>query len=305
MTSGTASPRVEVTPVITNSAAPLPIRAAATPQLTPVNREPETSSPKEPIDLFSPVVSRLRDEEKKLRSAAIALRDEVRKQCSHALGTLDLRERYVRFLRSGKILMQNGSARCRDASANSLSAAKSFWNSSIARAREFSQGATTPENTVVESSPTPAVSEAQTFTISQAAGRLTKLSLRAKILFAQQLSKWEMTHPTPNQVRLWSSMTMAAVAAILALAIISLVPHYAQKSLPSRVLATSSAGKANDANANATKPLEKNMKTKANHPQGSAASQKATRPKPRRSENGDYVAPNTYKYYGNRSQASR
>jgi hypothetical protein len=106
-------------------------------------------------------------------------------------------------------------------------------------------------------------------------------------------------------------MTLSAIVALIALAIVSLVPRYAAKSLPSKILNTNSTLSASEA-APAAAPLpyaDKTAarKTKSTQPaQAKTASTAAATPaKPRRQSNDDYVAPDSYKYYGNGSKTSR
>jgi len=118
----------------------------------------------------------------------------------------------------------------------------------------------------------------------------------------------------------WASMTLSAIAAILALVIVSVVPHYAAKSLPSRLMNTNPSVDANVATpaAAAPAPVQKTaapvrkatiasrQTVAAKSPSGSANSPKtATNPKPKHLVQDDYVAPNTYKYYGTESKSSR
>ena len=116
-------------------------------------------------------------------------------------------------------------------------------------------------------------------------------------------------------------MSMAAIAAVIALVIVSVVPHYAAKSLPSRLLNANPSVNANVAAPVATSPapLQKTVapvrktttvtstqtaeaKTEAVK---AASTKSAVNPKPKHVAQDDYVAPNTYKYYGTGSKASR
>jgi ABC-type lipoprotein release transport system permease subunit len=144
--------------------------------------------------------------------------------------------------------------------------------------------------------------------------------LQAKIITAQQLSAWKIRRErVAIDSRFWASMTMSAIAAVIALVIVSVVPHYAAKSLPSRILNTNPSVDANTAapiNA-APLPVKKSVTpvrktetptaakaTAAKTDLAKADSAKtATNPKAKHA-NDDYVAPNTYKYYGNGSKAS-
>jgi hypothetical protein len=106
-------------------------------------------------------------------------------------------------------------------------------------------------------------------------------------------------------------MTLSAIAAIAALAIVSLVPHYAAKSLPSQIVNTNPSVSANVA-APAAAPLPHADKTAARKTKSAqpvqtktASTAAATPAKPRRQSNDDYVAPDTYKYYGTGTKSSR
>jgi hypothetical protein len=149
---------------------------------------------------------------------------------------------------------------------------------------------------------------------------LAASALQAKIIAAQQLSAWKTRRErVAIDSRFWASMTMSAIAAVIALVIVSVVPHYAAKSLPSRLLNTNPSVDANTTapiNA-APAPVKKTVtpilntatltgaktipaKTDLEKPDSVKS---ATNPKPKH-VNDDYVAPNTYKYYGNGSKAS-
>jgi hypothetical protein len=113
--------------------------------------------------------------------------------------------------------------------------------------------------------------------------------------------------------RFWPSMTMAAIVAIIALVIVSLVPRYAAKSLPSRLMNTNPS-----VNANVSTPVAANpapvhragapvrktatgTQTTAKNNSANANPAEGTNPKPKHVVHDDYVAPNTYKYYGSKS----
>ena len=111
-------------------------------------------------------------------------------------------------------------------------------------------------------------------------------------------------------------MTLSAIAAIIALVIVSVVPHYAAKSLPSRLLNTNPSVDANVAApaAAAPAPVQKtaapvrkaaitSTQAVASKPTlASATTKTSTNPKPKHLVQDDYVAPNTYKYYGTGSK---
>ena len=128
--------------------------------------------------------------------------------------------------------------------------------------------------------------------------------------------------------RFWTSMTLAAISALIVLGIVSVVPvTYAANSLPSRILRPNSS-----ANASVAAPVVLAAPPQAGSSQASSAqsspalpgrtaAKKAADPKPadqkpaspkaaappkaHRSADDDYVAPDTYKYYGNGSKHSR
>jgi hypothetical protein len=150
---------------------------------------------------------------------------------------------------------------------------------------------------------------------------LAASALQARIITAQRLSAWRLRRERMAvDSRFWASMTMSAIAAIIALVIVSVVPHYAARSLPSRLLNTNPSVDANVAAPVATAaPVRKadtpSRKTttatgaqtappKANSAK-TDSSKAATNPKPKHVVYDDYVAPNTYKYYGTGSKASR
>jgi len=148
---------------------------------------------------------------------------------------------------------------------------------------------------------------------------LSASALRAKIITTQQLSAWKIRRERAAiDSRLWASMTMAAIVAVIALVIVSVVPHYAAKSLPSRILNTNPSVDANVSAPVATAPLQKTVTpvrktTTVTSTQTTAAktdsvkansAKSAMNPKPKHVAHDDYVAPNTYKYYGSGSKTS-
>jgi hypothetical protein len=107
---------------------------------------------------------------------------------------------------------------------------------------------------------------------------------------------------------------MAAFSALLAVAFISVVRHYATESLPSRQMSretvpvTTSAVKPLSAESPkqiAAKTVQelkpKSVQTARTH---AAPVRPKTATKPRRTEAGDYVARDTYVYYGNQPNRS-
>jgi hypothetical protein len=147
--------------------------------------------------------------------------------------------------------------------------------------------------------------------------------LRAKTLFAHPMFQLKMRRErVAIDSRFWTSMTLAAISALIVLGIVSVVPNYAAKSLPSRILGPNSSVNANvvapvvlaaprQASSSQAVPPQtgKTAAKKTVNPklaQEKPASPKAVAPpKAHRAADNDYVAPDTYKYYGNGSKASR
>ena len=150
---------------------------------------------------------------------------------------------------------------------------------------------------------------------------LAASALRARIISAQQLSAWRLRREKAAiDSRFWASMSMAAIAAVITLVIVSVVPHYAAKSLPSRILNTNPSVDANvsapvaAAPASVQRTVAPARKTTPTSTQTTAAktdsvkadsAKSATNLNPKHVAHDDYVAPNTYKYYGNGSKTSR
>jgi len=144
--------------------------------------------------------------------------------------------------------------------------------------------------------------------------RLVGLPLQARILLARATSQWKLKRDLLHDSRLWTSMAMAALSALLALGLISTVRHYATDALPSHLSHADSSPASNLPPAAKVAPV----KTTANraHPIQRVSQPRLTQPKridrapvikptPRRSEDDDYVARDTYVYYGNKANGSR
>jgi hypothetical protein len=147
--------------------------------------------------------------------------------------------------------------------------------------------------------------------------------LRAKTQFAQPMSQWRMKRDRlAIDSRFWTSMTLAGISALIVLGIVSVVPNYAAKSLPSRILGANSAVNADVATPVVLAAPPQASSSQAGPPRPSKAAAKKTvdpklapekpaspkaaaTPKTRRAADDDYVAPDTYKYYGTGSKRSR
>ncbi len=150
---------------------------------------------------------------------------------------------------------------------------------------------------------------------------LSGLPLKIKIFLSRRISEWRMKQIDSSQdARLWTSMTLASITAIMALVIVSLVPHFASKSLPSKLLHTETTVSADSpAPASVVSPpavVDASQKQSITSiPQARAKSDVgatklpaakpsaiAAKPKARRHIDDDYVAPDTTKYFGNASR---
>ena len=151
--------------------------------------------------------------------------------------------------------------------------------------------------------------------------RLTGLPLRGKIMLTRVVSEWKLNRESLlYNSGLWTSMAMGFLAAILMLSLVYTTRHYAQAGLPSNRIPSVSSETTSSVPAPvslATHPpklkavaVEESTLTPAvqreplqastvAHPQ--PAHPKVAHPSPRRSESeedDDYVARDTYIYYG-------
>ncbi|MCU1271901.1 MAG: hypothetical protein JWN74_3195 [Acidobacteriaceae bacterium] len=142
--------------------------------------------------------------------------------------------------------------------------------------------------------------------------------VRAKTLLAQPMLLWKTKRDSAAiDSRFWTSMTLAAISALIVLGIVSVVPNYAAKSLPSRILSPNSSANANVAEpvvlaappqagpSQTSKPAAKKTVNPKPAQVKPASPKAAVPPKAHRTADDDYIAPDTYKYYGNGSKRSR
>ncbi|HZQ20577.1 MAG TPA: hypothetical protein VFA90_17940 [Terriglobales bacterium] len=143
----------------------------------------------------------------------------------------------------------------------------------------------------------------------------TGLPLKMRISLARRMSAWKMTG-TGADARLRTSMALAAFSALIVLIIVSIIPHFAAKSLPSQMFPHPSTVSANTArpvvstepvvtSAPADKPMLKVAELTTTKPvpkhKPVATSAQPQRRKLYRTAEDDYIAPNTYVYYGNKA----
>jgi hypothetical protein len=139
--------------------------------------------------------------------------------------------------------------------------------------------------------------------------RFDGLPLKMRIAFAQAKLQWQLSHESvARNSRLWSSVALGALAALLVMGLFSMARHFAQASLPSnRVSANSSRESTESATSasilpQALSPAKKPAKKAAHtmNPERSAPKTVA-KPQVRHSADSDYVAKDTYVYYGSRA----
>ena len=145
--------------------------------------------------------------------------------------------------------------------------------------------------------------------------RLTGLPRQARTLFARANSEWRLKgRGLHGDSRLWTSMAMAALSALLALALVTTVRHYGTAALPSHLSNSNPTLRLNNPAASSAVPIKPpaiHADAPARSPDKRAIHTKRVRPAPpvrprhRRSEDDDYVARDTYVYYGNKSSGSR
>lgn len=137
--------------------------------------------------------------------------------------------------------------------------------------------------------------------------RLAGLPLRARILFTQKISEWRLKTESADS-RMWTAMAMGACCALLAVGLVSVGRHYADASLPSHTLRTNISPSPTTTVTtpppqSAVSPKPRVKKSDAHRPLTTEAipprpAAPTTRTKPRRHIDDDYVARDTYVYYG-------
>jgi len=232
--------------------------------------------------------------------------------------SLELREELARAGKHSRNLMQGGIARTSRYARITGSALGGFSHAGVMRAQQLS--ARVRKASVASTRDVIRPANTRSSTPSRIRVLLATSALQAKIITTQQLSAWRIRRQRAAiDSRFWASMTMSVIAAVIALVIVSVVPHYAAKSLPSRILNTNPSVDANVSapvaaapaqvqktvaparkTANATSTQTATTKTDS----VKVDSTKSANPRPKHVIQDDYVAPNTYKYYGTGSKAS-
>jgi hypothetical protein len=265
------------------------------------------------------VVSQLQSASKTAWLSLLSVSGRVRERGVQTARSLELQQRLARAGKHSQTLIQGGIARTSRYARSTGSSLSALSRAGVSRFSEISAKL----RKISTQSTTDIVRPANTrpSTPSRIRVLLASSALQIKIITAQQLSAWRLRRERAAiDSRFWASMTMSAIAAVIALVIVSVVPHYAAKSLPSRILNTNPSVDANVSApiAASPAPLQKTIAparktTTGNSTQTAAAktdavkadsTKSAMNPKPKHVADEDYVAPNTYKYYGSGSKAS-
>lgn len=141
--------------------------------------------------------------------------------------------------------------------------------------------------------------------------RLAGLPLQLRLAIARAKLEWQLGHESVSKdSRLWSSLALGALAALLVMGLFSTARHLAQASLPSNRVSANSSREATEGTGSATilpQPLTsaqthaKKTARRMNSPENSAPKIPAAKPRVRPSADSDYVAKDTYVYYGSRA----
>jgi hypothetical protein len=138
-------------------------------------------------------------------------------------------------------------------------------------------------------------------------------SLRVAVALKRFLSGTERLQAIRRDSRVWTSFAMAGLSALLLLGFVLTVKHYATEALPSHVLHNNSlterapAEAAGVASQKPSAPVESARTTKrtAVIPPKRTSLPRVVKPRPRHTEDDDYVARDTFVSYENRRNSSR
>jgi hypothetical protein len=145
--------------------------------------------------------------------------------------------------------------------------------------------------------------------------QLAGAPLKARIALARARFEWDLRRESLSRnSRLWSSLALSVLSALLVMAIFSTARHYAKASLPSNRIATASS--TNSASAASVIPVNAKAPRRASDVQTSQPLSTSMKPRPaqhkiqhtavaarrrvHRNPDEDYVAKDTYVYYGKR-----
>ena len=144
--------------------------------------------------------------------------------------------------------------------------------------------------------------------------RIAGLPLRMRILITRAISEWRLkTDTAAGDSRLWTSMTMSVCTALLALAIVSSARHYGNASLPSHLVqpnlpqnpAVTTPPAVVSSRPATARTLSKPKTHEAQAARPRPVQNARQKSKQRRNGEDDYVARDTYVYYGDSRPKSR
>lgn len=145
--------------------------------------------------------------------------------------------------------------------------------------------------------------------------RLAGVPLKMRIAFARAKLQYQLgRNSVAKDSRAWSSIALGAMAALLVMGLFATARHFAQASLPSNRVGASSSQEATPASTTSTvsQPQEPAVSPAKARLTNAAARSDSTptkpqpkrataRPKMRRNPDDDYVAKDTFVYYGKRA----
>ena len=318
-----SAPQVEgslaIAPQIHLAPAPQPV-AYNPPTLKPQIDDRLVPKSSEISEAFSLAFSRLRTAGKSAWLSVGSICCKALERVGQTVRSLEFGEGMARVAKRSRNLIQGGVARTTRYARTTGSALGSFSRGGVSLAQQMSarvrrDSVAATGDVIRPASPRPS-------TPSRIRVLLAGSALQAKIITARQFSAWRIRRERAAiDSRFWSSMTLSVIAAIIALVIVSLVPHYAAKSLPSRILNTNPSVDANVSAQSAIAPVPAQKTAPPSRKTASATSTQTTaaktdspkadstksamNAKPKHVVHDDYVAPNTYKYYGTGSKSSR
>lgn len=317
----TSTPRVEGSLATSVQAPPISRPRLYTPPApTPQIEDRLVPKSTEITEALALAFSRLRSAGKTVWLNLSSVTGKAMQRGRQTVQSLELGERFAHAGKQGQNLMRGGIAKTSQYARTASGAVGAFSRGGIARVQQASVRLRNASTTSTGEVMRPAHS--QSSAPSRVRLAMAASALQARVIAAQRLSAWRMRRErVAIDSRFWASMTMSAIAAIIALVIVSVVPHYAAKSLPSRILNTNPSVNADVASpvAAAPAPVHKTVApvrktttaastqttTAKNEPLKTGSSKSAATVRPKHVVDDDYVAPNTYKYYGTDSKASR
>lgn len=280
------------------------------------NTPPAVPKIKRNSEALSRGIAQLRASGQDAWRAATSIGGRVRGGLLQVWQSVELRKAVLRAGKQGQDMFRRGAAQTRRYAHTAGIAIANLSNAGLEHLKQMSATGRSVSSAGTKQISSPV--RTQPFNSQRIRTAFAVPMLRAKTLFAQPMLQWKTKRESVAiDSRFWTSMTLAGISALIVLGIVSVVPNYAAKSLPSRILSPNTSVNANVAAPVAlaaprqTSPPQTSKTAVKKAPDPKPADQKpaspkaAAPPKPHRSADDDYVAPDTYKYYGNGSKRSR